>query len=78
MVLTLVVVVRGMLNVHARQITEGELAEGFGVMRRQHQAEVIDPGRWHRRRWLGLRHLAMYMSTADEWDRSWPAGGPSQ
>ena len=28
-----------------RQITEGELAERFGVMRRQYQPEVIDAGR---------------------------------
>jgi len=40
-ILTLVVVIRGMLNVHTRQITEGELAKGFSVMRRQHQADHL-------------------------------------
>src|SRR5436190_11731833 len=52
-----------------RQLAEGELAERFGVMGCQHQAEVIDAGRCWRCRWLGLRHLAMHVATKDERDR---------
>ena len=36
---------------------------------RQHQAEVIDAGRRHRRRRLGLWNLPMHMPTEDERDR---------
>jgi len=35
----------GVLRLLAGQIAEGELAERLGVMRRKHQAEVIDARR---------------------------------
>ena len=61
-VLDLVVILTG-------QVAEGELAQRFGVMGRQHQAEVIDAGRRWWCRWLGLRHLAMRVPTEDQGDR---------
>ena len=52
-----------------KEIAEGELAQRFGVMRREHQSEVVDAGRRWWRRWQSLRHLAMHVATEDERDR---------
>src|SRR6202158_6526718 len=62
-------VVLGLVVILTGQIAEGELAQRFGVMGRQHQAEVIDAGRRWRRGWQSLRHLAMHVATEDERDR---------
>ena len=60
-VIDMVVIVTG-------QVAEGELAQCFGVMGRQHQAEVIDAGRRWRSGWQRLRHLTMHVATEDERD----------
>jgi hypothetical protein len=65
----LLMVVLGLVVILNGQVAEGELAQRFGVMGRQHQAEVIDAGRRWWCRWLGLRHLAMHVATEDERDR---------
>src|SRR5712692_5927080 len=67
--LNLVVLGVVVLRLENGQVAEGELAQCFGVMGRQHQAEVIDAGRRWRCRWLGLRHLPMHVATEDERDR---------
>src|SRR5437773_8628927 len=54
------------LRLKNRQVAEGELAQCFGVMGRQHQAEVIDARRRWWCRWLGLRHLSVHVATEDE------------
>src|SRR5713226_1700640 len=51
------------------QVAECKLAQRFGIMCRQHQAEVIDAGRRWWCRWLGLRYLAMHVATQDERNR---------
>ena len=61
-VIEVVVIVTG-------QVAEGELAERFGVMGRQHQAEVIDAARCWWSGWQSLRHLAMHVAAKDERDR---------
>src|SRR5713101_1059394 len=67
--LNLVVLGVVVLRLENGQVAEGELAQCFGVMGRQHQAEVIDAGRRWRCRWQSLRHLAMHVATEDERDR---------
>src|SRR5712692_364194 len=67
--LMVALVVLGLVVILNGQVAESELAQRFGVMGRQHQAEVIDAGRRWRRRWQGLRHLAMHVATEDERDR---------
>src|SRR5712691_3353972 len=57
-----------MLRLRNGQVAEGELAQRFRIVGREHQAEVIDAGRRWWCRWLGLRHLAVYMATEDERD----------
>ena len=52
-----------------KEIAEGELAQRFGVMRGEHQSEVIDARRRWWRRWQSLRHLAMHVATENERDR---------
>src|ERR1700704_236755 len=66
MVVAVVIDVVGILT---GQVAEGELAQRFGVVGRQHQAEVIDAGR---RWWSGsqsLGHLAMHVAAKDERNR---------
>src|ERR1700694_3818465 len=67
--LMVALVVLGLVVILNGQVAEGELAQRFGVMGRQHQAEVIDAGRRWRRGWQSLRHLAMHVATEDERDR---------
>src|SRR5437879_12347125 len=69
MVVTLVDLDLAIVRVGNGQVTEGELADRFGVMCREHQAEVIDARRCRRSRWQGLGHLAMDVATEDERDR---------
>src|SRR5207245_4600621 len=69
MVVTLVELDLTVVRVGNGQVTEGELADRFGVMGREHQAEVIDARRCMRSRWQGLGHLAMDVATEDERDR---------
>ena len=69
MVILSVAIGPAVLWLESGQVTEGELAQRFGIMGREHQAEVIDAGRRWRRRWQGLGHLAMYVATEDERDR---------
>ena len=67
--LMVAVVVLGLVVIVTGQVAEGELAQRFGVMGRQHQAEVIDASRRWWTGWQGLRHLAMHVATEDERDR---------
>jgi hypothetical protein len=67
--LVVAVVVLGLVVSFTGQVAEGELSQCFGVMGRQHQAEVIDAGRCRRSGWQGLRHLTMHVTTEDERDR---------
>src|SRR5712692_2562205 len=67
--LMVALVVLGLVVILTGQVAEGELTQRFGVMGRQHQAEVIDAGRGWRRGWQSLRHLAMHMASKDERDR---------
>src|SRR5713101_3529606 len=67
--LMVALVVLGLVVMLNGQVAEGELAQCFGVMGRQHQAEVIDAGRRWRCRWQSLRHLAVHVATEDERDR---------
>ena len=62
------VVVLGLVVILTGQVAEGKLPQRFGVMGRQHQAEVIDAGRCWWSGWQSLRHLAMHVATEDERD----------
>src|SRR6266849_2862200 len=67
--LMVALVVLGLVVMLNGQVAEGELAQCFGVMFRQHQAEVIYAGRRWRGRWQSVMHLAVHVATEDKRDR---------